>query len=201
MASNVSTRRVNVTLGSGRAVHLGSALTVDGVAYTASPICGGNRAAERYFETGREATCKRCIRALGVEQAAAEEAAYAEQAQRDQAEAAAADPRVIETTVVTVDLVEPTKGLLLAVTHLVDGHRNDYAGTVLHNSLREGSPDAGWSAENEYGEQVASRMSCLEAAVTAWAMSEGLIGRLRIDVCHEYAQTGQRDEQAAARVN
>jgi hypothetical protein len=69
MDQNTSTRRVNVTLGAGKAVHLGSALTVNGIEYKASPDCGGNRATERYTETKRDVTCRRCLKLLADEQA------------------------------------------------------------------------------------------------------------------------------------
>jgi hypothetical protein len=283
--------RTNVTLGGGKAVHAGTALTVKGVKYAASPDCGGNRATERYRETAMSVTCRRCLKATAAraaELAAAEAEAYTEQADRDERARQAAKAReltahvarrsgrtdikplrqatpaearkavqdfgktraaaalralvgqVVDTVAevtapvarqcvcdctwqcerpadepctcpcrcgaqsvtaaqdeaeraqddqdaitVTVDLVTPTKGLVLA---------GEYAGTVLHTAKREQRPGAGWEAENAYGERVASRMSCVEAAVTAWAMATGLTGRLAITVVHEYQQTGQRDD-------
>ena len=89
---------------------------------------------------------------------------------------------------VTVDLVTPTKGLIVA---------GDRAGTVLHTAKREQRPGAGWDVENEYGETVARGLSCLEAAVAAWAQAEGLPAYLVIKTCHEYRQTDQRDDVAA----
>jgi hypothetical protein len=67
--NTTSTRRVNVTLGGGKAVHLGSAMTVNGREYAASPDCGGNRATERYRETSMNVTCRRCLKLLADEQA------------------------------------------------------------------------------------------------------------------------------------
>jgi hypothetical protein len=83
----IVTRRVNVTLGSGKAVHAGRAATVNGIKYTASPDCGGNRAGERYRQTTFKVTCKRCIKATAARAemlADAETEAYAEQAERNQ---------------------------------------------------------------------------------------------------------------------
>ena len=86
--------------------------------------------------------------------------------------------------VITVDMVTPTKGLILS---------GGLAGTVLHTEKREQTPGAGWDAENEYGEHVAHGATSLEAAVCLWAMSEGLTGRLVLIVDREYERTGQRD--------
>lgn len=72
-------RRVNVTMGWGKAVHAGTALIVKGTAYAASPDCGGNRATERYRETTQDVTCKRCLKVLAARAemlAAAEAEAY-----------------------------------------------------------------------------------------------------------------------------
>jgi hypothetical protein len=80
-----TTVRVNVTLGHGKAVHAGTALTVKGTKYAASPDCGGNRATERYYETNQPVTCRRCLKALAARAemlAAAEAEAYAEAAER-----------------------------------------------------------------------------------------------------------------------
>jgi hypothetical protein len=82
-----TSRRVNVTLGSGKAVHAGSALTVKDRTYAASPDCGGNRATERYYETKQDVTCRRCLKAMAARDAVLAEAeaeAYEEQAFRDQ---------------------------------------------------------------------------------------------------------------------
>lgn len=90
---------------------------------------------------------------------------------------------------VTVDLVTPTKGLIVA---------GDRAGTVLHTAKREQRPGAGWDVENEYGETVARGLSCLEAAVAAWAQAEGLPTYLTIKTRHEYRQADQRDDAAVS---
>lgn len=79
-------RRVNVMLGYGKTVHIGSQMTVNGKAYAAHRDCGGNRATERYSETTEAVTCKRCLKALAARNEVldvAEAEAYEEQAQRD----------------------------------------------------------------------------------------------------------------------
>jgi hypothetical protein len=90
------TIRTNVTLGHGKAVHAGTAMTVKGVKYAAVPDCGGNRAAERYYGTGQDVTCRRCLKALAARAAmlaAAETEAYAELADRDEQAQQAAKAR------------------------------------------------------------------------------------------------------------
>lgn len=48
---------MNVTLGSGKAVHYST--TPEG--FMPGPDCGGNRATERYTKTNADVTCKRCL--------------------------------------------------------------------------------------------------------------------------------------------
>ena len=90
-----------------------------------------------------------------------------------------------EQPVVNVTLVTPTKGLILA---------GELAGTVLHTAWRENRPGGGWEAENEYGETVSRGHWTMKAAVIVWARTQGLDTRtLKINVHHEYRQTGERD--------
>lgn len=62
---------MNVTLGSGKAVHYST--TPEG--FMPGPDCGGNRATERYTVTSADVTCKRCLTIVArVAERAAEEA-------------------------------------------------------------------------------------------------------------------------------
>jgi hypothetical protein len=67
MNENTTTTRVNVTMGGGRAVHVGSTVTVNGKTYAASPDCGGNRATESYRQTSLAVTCRKCLKLLAAE--------------------------------------------------------------------------------------------------------------------------------------
>lgn len=155
---------MNVAISSRHAVHAGS--TDSNV-----PAChgfGAPHGSEAYRKTTRPVTCKKCLKIQDAE-AATETPATA---------------TVDLAIVITVDMVTPTKGLILS---------GGLAGTVLHTEKREQTPGAGWDAENEYGEHVAHGATSLEAAVCLWAMSEGLTGRLVLIVDREYERTGQRD--------
>lgn len=63
---------MNVTLGTGKAVHINHRSTITGEAFN-RPECGGNRASERYRVTAREVTCKKCLK-LAIQEAAKEHA-------------------------------------------------------------------------------------------------------------------------------
>jgi hypothetical protein len=63
---------MNVTLGYGKAVHAGNVIP----GYATTPECGGNRGAERFYETDREVTCKRCLKAMAKQAEAADRNAY-----------------------------------------------------------------------------------------------------------------------------
>lgn len=65
----------NISLGSGKAVHLAHVSTVTGETMN-FPECGGNRASERYRKTTREVTCKNCLKWLAAEAEKAERTAY-----------------------------------------------------------------------------------------------------------------------------
>lgn len=72
---------MNVTLGSDKAIHA-AYIAIDGEAQN-FPICGGNKAGERYSATTREVTCKKCLKAAQAE-------AEREQAYRDRVAASLA---------------------------------------------------------------------------------------------------------------
>lgn len=170
---------MNVAISSRHAVHAGS--TDSNV-----PAChgfGAPHGSEAYRKTTRPVTCKKCLKIQDAE-AATETPATEVATETAEVTETPATATVDLAIVITVDMVTPTKGLILS---------GGLAGTVLHTEKREQTPGAGWDAENEYGEHVAHGATSLEAAVCLWAMSEGLTGRLVLIVDREYERTGQRD--------
>ena len=174
---------MNVAISSRHAVHAGS--TDSNV-----PAChgfGAPHGSEAYRKTTRPVTCKKCLKIQDAEAATetpATEVATEVATETAEVTETPATATVDLAIVITVDMVTPTKGLILS---------GGLAGTVLHTEKREQTPGAGWDAENEYGEHVAHGATSLEAAVCLWAMSEGLTGRLVLIVDREYERTGQRD--------
>lgn len=203
---------MNVTLGSGKAVH--ASVEIEG--YLPWPQCGGNKSGERYSTTKHEVTCKKCLKKMAARAEAAERTAYyagLAEAQDDvmsQAEAAveAAETEAwIDKVLALIEEVDAEKAAEAAVEAAaepvaetvieldmveptkgfvaISGH--GVVGTVLHTELRGGARGDGWSAEDEDGIEVVSRSWDKAKAAVQLACHLGFQGPLRVRVNREYS--------------
>ena len=88
-------------------------------------------------------------------------------------------------TVVQVDLVTRTKGLVTI-------RGTDKCGTVLHDAERDNDPGSGWSAEDGDGQVLATRQLDARDAAIACAREQGITGRITVEIDEEYRRTGAR---------
>lgn len=165
---------INVTLGSGKAVH--TARYFEG--YASTPECGGNRAAEGYSETKQDVTCKKCIKLIAAREAAAEEAEM-DAAHEFATEVGAELCEIAESVApvhVFADMQSPTQGIIA-----VQGH-----GTL--QGLIGDDGRGGLYAEDPYADvcwhQGGHRT--VQSAATALARQWGFSGPVTVTVHREY---------------
>lgn len=108
---------INITLGSGKAVH--TARYFEG--YASTPECGGNRAAEGYSETKQDVTCKKCLKLIAAREAAADRVAYYADLRDDQdMDMSQAAPVKAEVAATVGQTVRTDAGPVPGHAHLVD---------------------------------------------------------------------------------